>query len=138
VSLFTLHPRLQADTVVLAELPLSLLLLMDDARYPWFVLVPRRWDIQEIYQLDEPDRQQLLLESCQLGAAAMEAFGGDKLNVATLGNLVPQLHLHHVVRYRDDAAWPAPVWGRGESIPYTQAQQEEVSSRLLERLKNGR
>lgn len=138
MSSFTLHPRLQADTVVLAELPLSLLLLMNDARYPWFVLVPRRWDIQEIYQLDEPDRQQLLRESCQLGAAAMETFGGDKLNVAALGNLVPQLHLHHVVRYRDDPSWPVPVWGRGEPIPYTQAQQEEVGSRLLERLKNGR
>lgn len=131
MSLFSLHPRLQADTRLVAELPLSLLLMMNDARYPWFILVPRRWDVQEIYQLSDADRQQLLKESCQLGQAAMEVFGGDKLNLATLGNLVPQLHLHHVVRYRDDEAWPGPVWGKGSARPYAEDEAQRHAERLL-------
>ena len=131
MSIFSLHPRLQADTRLVAELPLSLLLMMNDARYPWFILVPRRWDVQEIYQLNDADRQQLLKESCQLGQAAMEVFGGDKLNLATLGNLVSQLHLHHVVRYRDDEAWPGPVWGKGRARPYAEDEAQQHATRLL-------
>lgn len=134
---FRLHPRLQSDTMLLAEWPLSLLLLMDDARYPWFILVPRRWNVQEIYQLDESDQQQLWQESSRLGRAAMQAFGGDKLNVAALGNLVPQLHLHHIVRYRDDETWPGPVWGKGEPRPYTTAERDMVISRLLQAIEPG-
>lgn len=112
----------------MGELPLSRLLLLNDARYPWFVLVPRREAITEIYQLDEAEQQQLLRESSQLGQFLMESFNGDKLNIGALGNLVPQLHLHHIVRYRDDAAWPGPVWGVGISEPYTEPELQSVSA----------
>lgn len=127
---FELHPRLLADTQALAELPLSRLLLMNDARYPWCILVPRRQGLREIYQLDPSDQQQLLKESSQLGRALMEAFGGDKLNVAALGNLVPQLHLHHVVRFESDDAWPAPVWGQHPAVPLSDPQRDQRISAL--------
>ena len=112
----------------MGELPLSRLLLLNDSRYPWFVLVPRREAITEIYQLDEAEQQQLLRESSQLGQFLMESFNGDKLNIGALGNLVPQLHVHHIVRYKDDEAWPGPVWGVGVSEPYTGAELQSVSA----------
>jgi diadenosine tetraphosphate (Ap4A) HIT family hydrolase len=115
---FELHPRLAADTFALGDFPLCRLCLMNDANYPWFILVPRRAGAREIYELAEPDQQQLLRESGALSRAIMAAFGGEKLNVAALGNVVPQLHVHHVVRTAGDAAWPAPVWGRHPARPY--------------------
>ena len=128
--MFTLHPRLESDCIALGDFPLSRLLLMNDSRYPWFILVPRRVDISEIYQLAEKEQHQLQRESVALGQGIMEAFGGDKLNVAALGNLVPQLHIHHIVRYRDDATWPGPVWGVGISVPYTPEQLAVVRERV--------
>ena len=122
---FTLHPRLAADTIAAGDLPLCRLLLMNDAQYPWFILVPRRDNAREIYLLDEDDRQQLWRESAQLSRALMQAFAGHKLNVAALGNVVPQLHLHHIVRYPGDPAWPGPVWGRHPPRPYTDAERAE-------------
>ena len=107
-----IHSQLQQDCLVLGRFPLSYLLLMKDANYPWFILVPDRQDISEIYQLSGEDQQQLLRESSNLAGFLMQAFGGDKLNIAAIGNIVPQLHLHHVVRYRTDPTWPAPVWGK--------------------------
>jgi diadenosine tetraphosphate (Ap4A) HIT family hydrolase len=127
---FVLHPRLAADGIVLGDGPLCRLLLMNDATYPWFILVPRRARVREIYELTEPDQQQLLRESAQLSRAVMAAFKGEKLNVAALGNLVPQLHLHHVVRYADDATWPAPVWGRHSARPYTEPEREALLAAL--------
>jgi diadenosine tetraphosphate (Ap4A) HIT family hydrolase len=114
----TLHPQLQADCLVIGRFPLCHLLLMRDANYPWFILVPDRDGVEEIYQLESGDRQQLMHESVQLSRALVTAFAPDKLNIAALGNVVPQLHVHHIVRYRDDAAWPAPVWGRVPARPY--------------------
>lgn len=128
---FTLHPQLAADCTDLADAPLSRLLLMNDAQYPWFILVPRRAGLREIYQLAAADQQQLLAESVEFGRAAMQAYGGDKLNVAALGNMVPQLHLHHIVRRIDDPAWPAPVWGRHPAVPYTPEQLGERRAALL-------
>lgn len=119
---FSLHPQLAADCTLAADAPLSQLLLMNDSQYPWFILVPRRAGLREIYELDSADQQQLLAESVALGRAAMQAYGGDKLNVAALGNMVPQLHVHHVVRRVGDPAWPAPVWGRHPPIAYTPQQ----------------
>lgn len=113
-----IDPRLTADSLVLGKFPLSYLLLMQDANYPWFVLVPDRMNIREIYQLSPGDQQQLLHESSRLGEALMTGFKGDKLNVAALGNVVPQLHLHHIVRHQSDPAWPAPVWGKVPARPY--------------------
>ena len=93
-----IHPQLVKDCVLLGRFPLCHLLLSNDCHYPWFILVPARLDIREIYQLDANDRQQLLDESCQLSEFLMAHYDGDKLNVAALGNQVPQLHLHHIVR----------------------------------------
>jgi diadenosine tetraphosphate (Ap4A) HIT family hydrolase len=118
--MFTLHPQLQNDGIQIGDFPLSRLLLLNDARYPWFILVPMRQAITEIYQLSEEEQQQLLRESSQLGRFLMEAFDGDKLNIGALGNLVPQLHIHHIVRYRSDEVWPRPVWGIGTAVPFLQ------------------
>jgi diadenosine tetraphosphate (Ap4A) HIT family hydrolase len=114
---FVLHPRLAADAVPAGDLPLCRVLVMNDRRFPWAILVPRRPDIREIHELQSADRQQLLEESCWLGKWMMQTFPGDKLNVAALGNLVPQLHLHHVVRRVDDVCWPGPIWGCGAPEP---------------------
>src|SRR5689334_6758412 len=109
---FELDSRLANDCRVLGDWPLCRLLLLNDANYPWFVLVPRRESIREIYELTDSDRAQLWEESAQLSRAAMKAFGGFKLNVAALGNAVPQLHVHHIVRSQSDAAWPYPVFDK--------------------------
>lgn len=122
---FELHPQLAKDTHCLGRFPLSLLLLSKDANYPWCILVPQRHSVDEIYQLDDADQQQLLAESSLLSQRLSDAFGADKMNVAALGNVVPQLHLHHVVRYRSDAAWPAPIWGANPPQPYTDSQLEK-------------
>jgi len=128
-----LHPQLQKDCLLVGRFPLCRLLLMRDANYPWFILVPDREGICEIFQLSEEDQIQLLRESSLLSAVLVERFHADKLNIAALGNVVPQLHLHHVVRYRDDPAWPAPVWGRVPARPYT----PEGLSAVLAALRTG-
>ena len=121
-----IHSQLLDDCVVLGRLPLCHLLLMNDCHYPWFILVPARHEVREIYQLDAADRAQLLDESCRLSEFLMEAYAGDKLNVAALGNQVPQLHLHHIVRYATDAAWPAPIWGRNAAQAYSPEALDEI------------
>ena len=125
-----IHPQLVNDCVLLGRFPLCYLLLCNDSHYPWFILVPARPDIREIYQLDTSDRQQLLVESCQLSEFLMTHYGGDKLNVAALGNQVPQLHLHHIVRYEGDAAWPGPIWGKHAPKAYRPAAVEEIRALL--------
>jgi diadenosine tetraphosphate (Ap4A) HIT family hydrolase len=125
-----IHPRLAADCILLGRFPLSHLLLMDDSNYPWFILVPDREGIGEIYQLDDRDRSRLLLESCTLAEFLMQSFAGDKLNLGALGNQVPQLHIHHIVRYASDPAWPAPVWGRYPPAPYTADAVADIRARI--------
>ncbi len=115
---YQLHERLQADTIALGVSSLCDILLMNDKTWPWLVLVPRRPGTRETYELADTDQLQLMRESAVLGQGLMEHFGGDKLNVAALGNLVPQLHIHHIVRFQGDPAWPAPVWGKQPAIPY--------------------
>ena len=115
---FDLHPRLASDCHLVGDLGLCRVLLLDDVRYPWVVLVPRRTGIREIYELDSADRETLLRESCLTGKFMMQAFAGEKLNIGALGNLVPQLHLHHIVRNTADPAWPGPVWGHSAAEPY--------------------
>ncbi len=124
---FILDKQLAADTHHLASWPLCEVRLMDDAQYPWLILVPRLADVREIYQLDESQRKQLDAESVYLGKAMMTLFGGDKLNVAALGNVVSQLHIHHVVRFQGDAAWPAPVWGK---LPVQAYDSEALKARM--------
>ncbi|PYF03009.1 diadenosine tetraphosphate (Ap4A) HIT family hydrolase [Rhodopseudomonas faecalis] len=108
---WTLHPQLQKDTVDIGDLPLSRVLIIKDAHYPWLLLVPRREDITEIIDLDEVAQAQLMAEIARVGRALKEVTKCDKLNVAALGNVVPQLHVHIIARRTSDAAWPRPVWG---------------------------
>ncbi|WP_167631873.1 HIT domain-containing protein [Mariprofundus ferrooxydans] len=125
-----LHPQLEKDCFVIGRLPLCALLLLNDSQYPWFILVPQREGITEIHQLTEVDQQQLMRESCQLAAAIESEFNADKINVAALGNMVPQLHIHHIVRYKTDSAWPAPVWGKFPAVPYDADAVAEVAAKL--------
>ncbi|MBC7211381.1 HIT domain-containing protein [Pseudomonas mosselii] len=124
--MFTLDSRLQEDSLVLGDLPLCRLLLSKDANYPWFILVPRRADITEVFELEEADQQQLWVETTALAEALKDAFAADKMNVAALGNVVSQLHMHVIVRRQGDAAWPAPVWGKVPAIGYTQEQIDGI------------
>jgi diadenosine tetraphosphate (Ap4A) HIT family hydrolase len=103
---------------------------MGDANYPWFILVPDRDNVTEIYQLSSEDQRQLIHESSYLAKSLAQAFAADKINVAALGNVVPQLHIHHIVRYRDDPAWPAPVWGAVPTKTYRNDKMTEVVNRL--------
>ena len=125
-----LHPQLKKDCFVIGRLPLCALLLMNDSNYPWFILVPQREGISEIHQLSEADQQQLMRESSQLAGAIEKEFGADKINIAALGNVVPQLHVHHVVRYKSDPAWPAPVWGKLSAKPYVAHEADDIIARL--------
>lgn len=129
--MFDLDHRLQEDTYVLGDFPLCRLLLSKDANYPWFILVPRRADVSELFQLDDGDQQQLWKETTALAEVLKDSFAADKMNVATLGNVVAQLHMHVIVRRRNDPAWPAPVWGNKPAIAYTAEQVANVRQRLL-------
>jgi len=131
VAEFALHPRLAADCHRLGRFELCLLLMMNDAHYPWFILVPQREGMREIYELTEADQLLLLRESVVLSKSLKTAFGGDKLNLAALGNVVPQLHLHHIVRHAGDPAWPAPVWGRHPPQPYSPVAATDRRDTLL-------
>ena len=115
---FALHPTLAGDSVPVTSLELSDVRLIRDARYPWALLIPRVAGVLDVYQLAEPQQQTLTRESAQLSRALVALFTPFKLNVAALGNMVPQLHLHHIARSPGDAAWPRPVWGHGDAEPY--------------------
>jgi diadenosine tetraphosphate (Ap4A) HIT family hydrolase len=127
---FALHPTLARDTVEIARLPLCLVLLMKDKRFPWLILVPEREAVREIHDLPPRDRVRLIEEIAEAGQALQRLFQPDKLNVGALGNIVPQLHIHVVARLANDAAWPGPVWGSGAAVPYTAAELEEIRGRL--------
>ena len=127
MSAWQLHPQLAADTVPVIELALSEVRLMDDANHPWLVLVPRIADMVEIIDLDAAQRMQLTAEIDAACRALKALFKPDKLNVAALGNMVPQLHVHVIARYRDDIAWPRPVWGNATARPYS---PEELIERV--------
>ena len=108
---WSLHPQLDRDTASLGDLPLSRVLVMNDANYPWVILVPRRADITEVIDLDETEQTQLMTEVTRVARALRALTACHKLNIAALGNAVPQLHVHVIARFRTDAAWPKPVWG---------------------------
>lgn len=127
---FVLHERLAADTVALDDWPLCRVLLMNDASYPWLILVPRRPDLKEIHDLDQPARAQLTEEICRASRALQSRFKPDKINVGALGNLVPQLHLHVIARFTTDPAWPGPVWGKQPPVPYESAALQERKEAL--------
>ena len=115
---FVLDPRLSAETVPVGDLALCHVLMMDDSRFPWFVLVPRRPAMSELTDLDAADAASLW-EEIRLTVGVLQALSKpDKVNVGALGNVVAQLHVHVVARFLSDPAWPGPVWGHGARIPY--------------------
>ena len=135
-TLFQLHPRLQQDCIRIGRFELCQLLMMDDSQYPWFILVPEKNEIKEIYQLSKSERITLSEESNYLAENLAALFKADKINIAAIGNLVPQLHIHHIVRYHEDKAWPAPVWGKYTTIPYTAEQMTNTVSQVKKQLIN--
>ncbi|HAV88053.1 MULTISPECIES: HIT domain-containing protein [Stutzerimonas] len=128
--MFVLDARLAQDTLTIGDFPLCRLLLMNDANYPWFILVPRREEVSELFQLDVGDQQLLWREATALAEIVKDTFGADKMNVATLGNVVSQLHVHVIARRKDDASWPSPVWGRLPAKPYSDEQVAEIRHKL--------
>ncbi len=134
MSRFELDPRLQRDTIPVLDFSLSRLLLMNDRRYPWLILVPQRVGVRELCELSREDRQQLMEESCHVTRVMQALFEGDKMNVGVLGNIVPQLHLHHIARREDDPAWPGPVWGHSAALAYAESECEARLQRLQQAL----
>ncbi|CAA7617631.1 Histidine triad (HIT) protein [Magnetospirillum sp. LM-5] len=126
--MFELHPRLTADTIPVTDWPLCRVMLMRDANYPWLVLVPRRHGVTEIHELDQSDRQTLIEEIAAASQRLQNLTQAYKINVAALGNVVPQLHIHVIARFTTDPAWPAPVWGKVPAKPYDDLEM----TRLLE------
>jgi diadenosine tetraphosphate (Ap4A) HIT family hydrolase len=115
---FSLHPQLAADTWTVRDLALCRVLLMNDKRYPWLILVPRRIGLRDFHDVAEGDKATFLAEIDHASAVLKEMTGAHKINVAALGNMVPQLHVHVIARFEGDAVWPKPVWGQGEAVPY--------------------
>ena len=130
MTVFRLHERLAADTTVVADWGLSRVLLMEDARFPWLILVPRRAGLVELHDLKHAEGL-VLIEEIRRASSGLKAItGAAKINVGALGNLVPQLHVHVVARQPGDAAWPGPVWGQGSAVPYA----PDARRALLEKL----
>ncbi|MBN8827531.1 MAG: HIT family protein [Sphingobacteriia bacterium] len=127
---FILDERLKNDGVKLTDLKLSQVILVDNSLFPWIVLVPKKNDLKEIIDLSEQDRITLMEEISFISNVMKEIFAPDKLNVAALGNIVSQLHIHVIARYTNDSAWPNPVFGR-EKEPYTAAQREIIINKFL-------
>ena len=126
---FTLDPRLAADTIPVGDLALSSVLLLNDARFPWLVLVPRRAGASEITDLSDADSAALIQEVRVATRVLQDLAKPDKINVGALGNVVAQLHVHVVARFRSDPAWPGPVWGFGTRAPYP----DHAASALIDR-----
>ncbi|KAF1071467.1 MAG: hypothetical protein GAK45_00516 [Pseudomonas citronellolis] len=135
--MFALDPRLEQDTIALGDLPLSRLLLMNDSQYPWLILVPRRVEVSEVFQLSADDQAVLWREASAVAEVLKDVFKADKMNVANLGNVVSQLHVHVIARRRDDAAWPGPVWGRHPAVAYDDAQLQRLREKLQMALDEG-
>jgi diadenosine tetraphosphate (Ap4A) HIT family hydrolase len=126
--MFELALQLEADTVLIGKTPLNRILLMNDSRFPWLILVPERREITEPFDLSDHDQSVLWQESMVVGKMMKSFFNAQKLNIAALGNQVSQLHIHHIARFRADAAWPRPVWGVGVAEPY---ERVALRKRLL-------
>jgi len=132
---FTLHPRLAADTHFICELELCQVLLMNDERYPWLILVPTVADLRDLHELDQDLHAMAFSEITRASKALQETFAPYKINVAALGNQVEQLHIHVIARSQDDAAWPGPVWGVGDAQPYAETNEIRTIESLRANLK---
>lgn len=126
---FSLHPDFVRDTIAVGKLPLCRVQLMNNQLFPWIILIPEVENAKEIIDLPETHRTQLLNEICQVSEVLKKALNPDKLNVAALGNVTPQLHVHVIARFTNDAAWPKPVWGH-ESKPYEPEQHIKLTTAL--------
>ena len=127
---FELHERLAADTVLVTDLALCRVLLMNDRRFPWLILVPRRPGLRDFDDVAGAEKADFHAEIDLASAVLREATGAEKMNVAALGNMVPQLHVHVIARFAGDAAWPGPVWGVGQADPYQPDEAKGLVSRL--------
>jgi diadenosine tetraphosphate (Ap4A) HIT family hydrolase len=131
---FSLHPRLAADALPIGDLPLCRALLLNDSRFAWLVLVPRRANAVEIHELAPKDREALIEEIAVAGAALKKINGAEKINTGALGNIVSQLHVHVVARSRADPAWPGPVWGFGAAVAYEAAVAQDLVVKFAQEL----
>lgn len=131
-SSWALHPQLAEDTFEVGDLPLSRVLIIKDSNYPWLLLVPRRAGASDLIDLDEKEQAQLTTETNRVSRALKEITRPDKLNIAALGNVVPQLHVHIIARRMSDAAWPRPVWGVAPPRPYDPAEAARFAQALRE------
>jgi diadenosine tetraphosphate (Ap4A) HIT family hydrolase len=131
---FELDSRLDNDSLFLMDWPLCRVLRMNDRAYPWLILVPRRTGAREIIDLSTPDQALLLREIGQASRAIKKALKPEKLNVAALGNVVPQLHVHVIGRFTDDPAWPRPIWGVQAPLPFDSDDAEVEVIQWRERL----
>ena len=129
-----LHPQLARDTINIGDLPLSRVLVINDANYPWLLLVPRRVGVSEIIDLDEVEQAQLMTEIARVGRALKAVTQCNKLNIAALGNVVPQLHVHVIARREGDAVWPRPVWGAVPALDHNKQELETFISALRRKI----
>lgn len=127
---FELHPQLAKDTTVIGHFPLCVALLSKDSAVPWVILVPKRENLKELHHLPMKEQQQFLLESQAVAQALEATFQPDKLNLGALGNMVPQLHIHHIARFKDDIAWPGPVWGNTKGEQRSDEEQADIMTRI--------
>jgi diadenosine tetraphosphate (Ap4A) HIT family hydrolase len=131
---FILDQRLEAESIAISTLKLCEVRLFDDARFPWLVLVPRRADLVEIIHVETGEQVVLMEEIAKVSRALKNITGCYKLNVAALGNQVRQLHIHIIARFENDAAWPAPVWGKGTRVPYGAKERSDLIAKLMRAL----
>lgn len=127
---FQLHPQLAKDTTIIGHFPLCLVLLHRDNVAPWIILVPKRSEMKELHHLPMQEQQQFLIESQAISQALEAIFRPDKINLGALGNLVPQLHIHHIARHIDDMAWPGPIWGNTKGEFRTEEEQERMQAQV--------
>ncbi len=127
---FQLHPQLAKDTTIIGHFPLCLVLLHRDNVAPWIILVPKRSEMKELHHLPMQEQQQFLIESQAISQALEAIFQPDKINLGALGNLVPQLHIHHIARHINDMAWPGPIWGNTKGEFRTEEEQERMQAQV--------
>ena len=131
---FQLHPRLQQDCIILGNLPLCKVLMIKEDIGPWLILVPRIENLKEIHHMTETQQIQFIQESCGVAQLLEDDFTPDKINIGALGNLVPQLHIHHIARFITDCAWPGPVWGNTNGVIRDQSSQTSLVYLLRDKL----
>lgn len=134
---FLLHPQLAADTKLLGEFPLCQVLLANDGNFPWLILVPKINEITEFHQLNDKQQAQFLIESNAISRLLKDELKADKINIAALGNMVPQLHIHHVARFKSDVCWPKPIWGQAPAVLRTEQQAAELITIISTALQAG-